>query len=340
MNIISEKTIITPEKLKENFFLSKNDEINILNNRKIISNIIHRYDKRLLVVCGPCSIHDTKAALDYGDRLSSLVSKYKDKLYIVMRVYFEKPRTSFGWKGLINDPYMDESFDIETGLKIARGLLIELVKMKLPLATETLDINTPQYIGDLFSWAAIGARTTESQIHRELASGLSMPVGFKNSTDGNFTHAINAIKTASMTHHFIGINQSGQVSVFHTNGNPNCHMILRGGKKPNYYPEDIINCEQQMKKVHLLPAIMIDCSHGNSNKDYRLQPVVAKSVLQQIKQKNNSIIGIMLESNINAGNQSSEQPKNKIKYGISVTDACIDWESTDKLLYQFYHEIN
>ena len=249
-----------------------------------------------------------------------------------MRVYFEKPRTTVGWKGLINDPHMDGSFDVEGGLKIARRLLVELVNMGLPLATEALDPNSPQYLGDLFSWSAIGARTTESQTHREMASGLSMPVGFKNGTDGSLATAINAMRAAAMPHRFVGINQAGQVCLLQTQGNPNGHVILRGGKAPNYGPEDVAKCEKEMAQAGLKPSLMVDCSHGNSNKDFRRQPAVAESVVAQIKDGNRSIIGLMIESNIHEGNQSSEQPREAMKYGVSVTDACISWETTDALL--------
>ncbi len=250
-----------------------------------------------------------------------------------MRVYFEKPRTTVGWKGLINDPHMDGSFDVEGGLKIARRLLVELVNMGLPLATEALDPNSPQYLGDLFSWSAIGARTTESQTHREMASGLSMPVGFKNGTDGSSRlrpstpcapRRCRTVSSASTG--------AGQVCLLQTQGNPNGHVILRGGKAPNYGPEDVAKCEKEMAQAGLKPSLMVDCSHGNSNKDFRRQPAVAESVVAQIKDGNRSIIGLMIESNIHEGNQSSEQPREAMKYGVSVTDACISWETTEALL--------
>ena len=283
-------------------------------------------------MCGPCSIHDPEAAIEYARRFKTLAEEVSDSLYLVMRVYFEKPRTTVGWKGLINDPHMDGSFDVEGGLKIARRLLVELVSMGLPLATEALDPNSPQYLGDLFSWSAIGARTTESQTHREMASGLSMPVGFKNGTDGSLATAINAMRAAAMPHRFVGINQAGQVCLLRTQGNPDGHVILRGGKKPNYGPEDVAQCEKEMEQAGLRASLMVDCSHGNSNKDYRRQPAVAESVVAQIKDGNRSIIGLMIESNIHEGNQSSEQPRCDMKYGVSVTDACISWEVTDALL--------
>ncbi|BAH83388.1 3-deoxy-7-phosphoheptulonate synthase [Candidatus Ishikawella capsulata] len=339
VHISDEKILITPQELKIKFPLTRLQERQIAESRQIISNIIAGRDLRFLIVCGPCSIHDPEAAIDYATRLKNLSMQLQDKLYIVMRVYFEKPRTTIGWKGLINDPYMDNSCDMEKGLHIARQLLINIIEIGLPLATEALDPNSPQYLGDLFSWSAIGARTTESQTHREMASGLSMPVGFKNSTDGSLCTAINAMRAAAMPHRFMGINQSGQVCLLQTQGNPDGHVILRGGKLPNYEPEDVFHCEQEMLKAGLHPALMIDCSHDNSNKDFRRQPIVAQSVLQQIKDGNISIIGLMLESNLYEGNQSTDKPKEKMKYGVSVTDACIDWETTEKLLYMIYDNL-
>lgn len=332
VNIADEQILITPDQLKAEFTLTVEQEAQIAQSRKTISDIIAGRDPRLLVVCGPCSIHDPEAAIEYARRFKTLAEEVSDSLYLVMRVYFEKPRTTVGWKGLINDPHMDGSFDVEGGLKIARRLLVELVSMGLPLATEALDPNSPQYLGDLFSWSAIGARTTESQTHREMASGLSMPVGFKNGTDGSLATAINAMRAAAMPHRFVGINQAGQVCLLRTQGNPDGHVILRGGKKPNYGPEDVAQCEKEMEQAGLRASLMVDCSHGNSNKDYRRQPAVAESVVAQIKDGNRSIIGLMIESNIHEGNQSSEQPRCDMKYGVSVTDACISWEVTDALL--------
>ena len=332
VRIVDEKVLITPAELKQKLPLPQVLRGQIETHRREISDIIHKKDKRLLVVVGPCSVHDPLAALDYGKRLKALVDELKDELYIVMRVYFEKPRTTVGWKGLINDPKIDGSFDVEHGLHIARELLLELAELGLPLATEALDPMTPQYMADLFSWSAIGARTTESQTHRELASGLSMAVGFKNGTDGSLATAINAMKAASMGHSFIGINQNGQVNLLHTEGNPDGHVILRGGKVPNFAAEFVKECERELEKAGLESAIMIDCSHGNSNKDYRRQPAVAEEATNQIVNGNKSIIGLMIESHINAGNQSAEQPVSEMKYGVSITDACIDWETTDSLL--------
>ena len=332
VRIVDEKVLITPAELKQKLPLPQVLRGQIETHRREISDIIHKKDKRLLVVVGPCSVHDPLAALDYGKRLKALADELKDELYIVMRVYFEKPRTTVGWKGLINDPKIDGSFDVEHGLHIARELLLELAELGLPLATEALDPMTPQYMADLFSWSAIGARTTESQTHRELASGLSMAGGFKNGTDGSLATAINAMKAASMGHSFIGINQNGQVNLLHTEGNPDGHVILRGGKVPNFAAEFVKECERELEKAGLESAIMIDCSHGNSNKDYRRQPAVAEEATNQIVNGNKSIIGLMIESHINAGNQSAEQPVSEMKYGVSITDACIDWETTDSLL--------
>lgn len=252
-----------------------------------------------------------------------------------MRVYFEKPRTTVGWKGLINDPKIDGTFDVETGLRVGRKLCLELAELGLQLATEALDPMTPQYLADLFSWSAIGARTTESQTHRELASGLSMAVGFKNGTDGSLSVAINAMQSAAQGHSFIGINQKGQVNLLHTKGNPDSHVILRGGKTPNFEKQYVEECEIALRNAGLPKAIMIDCSHGNSNKDYRRQPLVAENALEQLLTGNRSIIGLMIESHLHAGNQSSDLPFAQMQYGVSITDACIDWQTTENLLTDF-----
>lgn len=339
VRIKSEQQLLTPDAIKTLLPLNLDLENQIAESRQNIVNILERKDPRLLIVCGPCSVHDPKSAIEYAHKLKKLADELSEHLFIVMRVYFEKPRTTVGWKGLINDPHMDSSFDIEYGLKKARKLLLDITEIGLPIATEALDPNTPQYIGDLISWAAIGARTTESQTHREMASGLSMPVGFKNGTDGNLDVAINAMKSASMSHRFVGVSQKGQVSVLQTQGNPHGHVILRGGKAPNFDAESVTNCEAQMSKAGLIANLMIDCSHGNSNKDYRRQTIVADSIISQIKSGNNSIIGVMIESNLHEGSQSSEQPKQDMKYGVSVTDACISWETTEQLLRQMSTEL-
>lgn len=333
IHIQSETVLITPSELKKLMPASENVEQFINESRQIISNIVHKKDPRFLVICGPCSIHDLDAAKEYAVKLKKLHDQYKDTLYIVMRVYFEKPRTTVGWKGLINDPHMDDSFDIETGLKQARELLLWISDLGLPIATEALDPISPQYIGDLFSWAAIGARTTESQTHREMASGLSMPVGFKNGTDGNLETAVNAMQSASSAHRFMGINQKGECALLQTSGNQDGHVILRGGGgKPNYDSLNVALAEKALANAGVKDILIVDCSHANSNKDYSLQPLVAKDVFHQIIEGNKSIIGIMLESHLNEGNQSADLPKNELKYGVSVTDACINWQTTSQLL--------
>lgn len=335
VNIKDEKVLLTPAELKAEFPLPAHLRTQIETSRKEIADIIHGRDKRKLIVIGPCSIHDTKAAIEYAHKLKALSDKVKDKLYIVMRVYFEKPRTTVGWKGLINDPNLDGTFDVEKGLRVARKLCLDLAEIGLPLATEALDPMTPQYLMDLFSWSAIGARTTESQTHRELASGLSMAVGFKNGTDGGLNVALHAIQASAQSHSFIGINQKGQVTLLQSKGNPDGHIILRGGKTPNFEKPFIEACEKALRDAGLPEAIMVDCSHGNSNKDYRRQPLVAQDVLEQLLAGNRSIIGLMIESNLNAGNQSSEQPFEAMQYGVSITDACIDWATSEAILTDF-----
>ena len=339
VNIIDEKVLLTPAELKAELPLSEHLRKQIETSRREISDIIHKRDPRKLIVIGPCSIHDPVAAIEYGKKLKTLADSVSDKLYIVMRVYFEKPRTTVGWKGLINDPKIDGTFDVETGLRVGRKLCLELAELGLPLATEALDPMTPQYLADLFSWSAIGARTTESQTHRELASGLSMAVGFKNGTDGSLSVAINAMQSAAQGHSFIGINQKGQVNLLHTKGNPDSHVILRGGKTPNFEKQYVEECEIALRKAGLLEAIMIDCSHGNSNKDYRRQPLVAENALEQLLNGNRSIIGLMIESHLHAGNQSSDLPFAQMQYGVSITDACIDWQTTENLLTDFAEKL-
>ncbi len=332
IHVNAEHVLITPEALRAELPLSEKGRDFVQQSRKTIADIIHKRDPRLLVISGPCSVHDVEAAKDYARQLKALHNKHKGSLFVVMRVYFEKPRTTVGWKGLINDPHMDGSFDVETGLRKARELILYLTELGLPLATEALDPISPQYLAEVFSWSAIGARTTESQTHREMASGLSMPIGFKNGTNGSLGVAVNAMQSAASPHHFMGINRQGQVALIQTIGNPDGHIILRGGKTPNYEAKSIAECEQALAKQGLEPGIIVDCSHGNSNKDYTRQPLVAKDVISQICAGNKSIIGIMLESNINAGNQSSDLPKEALAYGVSVTDACIDFSETAALL--------
>ncbi|EPA8368001.1 3-deoxy-7-phosphoheptulonate synthase [Vibrio fluvialis] len=339
INIVDEQILITPDALKDKLPLSDNARRFIRESRQTIADIIHKRDHRLLIVCGPCSIHDVEAAKEYAKRLKALSAQLKDQLYIVMRVYFEKPRTTVGWKGLINDPHLDGTFDIEHGLHVGRQLLVELAEMEIPLATEALDPISPQYLADTFSWAAIGARTTESQTHREMASGLSMPIGFKNGTDGSLSTAINAMQAASSSHRFMGINREGQVALLTTQGNANGHVILRGGKQTNYDSVSVAECEEELAKVGLDSALMVDCSHANSRKDYRRQPLVAEDVIHQIREGNQSIIGLMIESHLNEGNQSADLPLDQMAYGVSITDACINWASTEALLRHAHQEL-
>ncbi len=306
----------------------------VFNSRNALVSILDRKDKRLIVVVGPCSIHDIDAAKDYASRLKNLADDLSDVFHILMRVYFEKPRTTVGWKGMINDPNIDDTFQIDKGVHMARSLLIHLNEIGLPVATEALDPIMPQYLGDLISWTAIGARTAESQTHREIASGLSTPVGFKNGTDGSLSVAINAIKSAQNSHHFLGLNDLGQTTVYKTKGNRYSHVVLRGGPEPNFDKKSIALCEKKLKEAGLPSRIMIDCSHGNSNKDFNLQPVVAHSSIDQVLDYNHSIIGFMLESNIEEGNQQIPEDLSELKYGVSLTDACMNWETTEALLIE------
>ncbi|MCE8020016.1 3-deoxy-7-phosphoheptulonate synthase [Halomonas sp. MCCC 1A11036] len=333
LNVLSQDVLITPKALKNEIPLSETAERTVIEGRRTIQNILDGTDPRLLVVIGPCSIHDVDAALDYARRLRHLADEVKDSLYIVMRVYFEKPRTTVGWKGLINDPHLNGSFEIEEGLHIARRLLVELSELGLPLATEALDPISPQYLQDCISWSAIGARTTESQTHREMSSGLSSPVGFKNGTDGSLDVAINALQSVSHPHNFLGINQSGQVAIIRTRGNAYAHVVLRGGNgKPNYDSVSVALAEQELKKAEIKPNIMIDCSHANSNKDPALQPLVMDNVTNQILEGNRSIMGLMVESHIGWGNQKILDDHSQMQYGVSVTDACIDWPTTQEAI--------
>ncbi|MFW1677845.1 3-deoxy-7-phosphoheptulonate synthase [Pontibacter sp. JAM-7] len=333
LNIESTTVLMSPDTLKAELPLSEAAASAVMNGRDVVRDILDRKDPRLLVVVGPCSIHDTEAAIAYGKKLAALQEQVKDTLYLVMRVYFEKPRTTVGWKGLINDPHLNDSFEIEEGLHIARKLLIDLSELGLPLATEALDPISPQYIQDLIAWSAIGARTTESQTHREMSSGLSCAVGFKNGTDGSLDVAVNALKSVSAPHRFLGINAEGQVAIVHTRGNSYGHVVLRGGGgKPNYDSVNVALCEQALDKAGLAPNIMVDCSHANSNKDPGLQPLVADNVANQILEGNKSIVGLMIESNLGWGNQSIPDNLSDLQYGVSVTDACIDWAATEQCL--------
>lgn len=331
LNVASQQILITPEQLKQKLPISEAAKATVAESREIIRNILDGKDHRLFVVVGPCSIHDIDAAIDYANRLKKLADEVKDTLYIVMRVYFEKPRTTVGWKGLINDPHLNDTFKIEEGLSIGRKLLLDVAEMGLATSTEALDPISPQYMQDCISWSAIGARTTESQTHREMASGLSSAVGFKNGTDGGLEVAKNAIKSAAKPHRFLGINGQGQVAIIQTKGNAYAHIVLRGGSNgPNYDSVHISLCEAELEKAGIAKNIMVDCSHANSNKDPSLQPLVMDNVANQILEGNKSIVGLMVESNINAGNQGIPSDLSELKYGVSVTDGCIGWETTEK----------
>ncbi|MFM6905796.1 MAG: 3-deoxy-7-phosphoheptulonate synthase [Acinetobacter tjernbergiae] len=340
VNIKSIQTLITPAELKADLPLSETASQTVLQGRATVRNILDGNDKRLFVVIGPCSIHDVKAANEYADRLKELSEKVKDTLYLVMRVYFEKPRTTVGWKGLINDPDMNDSFNIEKGLHIGRGLLLELNEKGLPCATEALDPNSPQYYQDLISWSAIGARTTESQTHREMSSGLSSPVGFKNGTDGGLTVATNAMQSVKHGHSFLGLNENGQVAIINTNGNPYAHVVLRGGNgKPNYDASSVADAEAALAKAKVSNKIMIDTSHANSNKDPYLQPLVLKNITEQILDGNKSIVGIMVESHLKGGRQDIPENLCDLVYGQSVTDGCIDWDTTERALLEMHEAL-
>jgi 3-deoxy-7-phosphoheptulonate synthase len=340
LNINSNTALMTPAALKAQLPMSPQAQATVSSARQVVRNILDGQDKRLFVVVGPCSIHDIQAAHDYANRLKELAAKVSDSLYLIMRVYFEKPRTTVGWKGLINDPYLDDSFKIEDGLRIGRQLLLDLAEQGIPTATEALDPISPQYLQDLISWSAIGARTTESQTHREMASGLSSAVGFKNGTDGGLEVAMNALQSVSKPHRFLGINQDGAVSLVETTGNAYGHVVLRGGNgKPNYDSVSVALCEQALDKAKIAKNIMIDCSHANSNKDPALQPLVLENIANQIVDGNQSIVGLMLESNINWGAQSICEDLKQLQYGVSITDACMDWDTTEKAILALHDKI-
>ncbi len=332
VNVVSTEMLLTPAELHKRLPLTADARAAVVAGRETVEAILDRRDPRLFVVVGPCSIHDPAAAMDYARRLKALSDELGDTLYLIMRVYFEKPRTTTGWKGLINDPDMDDSFKIQKGLGVARQLLTDIAELGLPTGTEALDPISPQYLSDLITWAAIGARTTESQTHREMASGLSTPVGFKNGTDGGLAVAINALLSVSKPHSFLGIDGEGQCSIIRTRGNRYGHVVLRGGPKPNYDSVTIALCEQELAKNKLPANIVVDCSHANSSKKHELQPRVLNDVVNQIVDGNRSILGVMIESNLNAGNQPIPADLSQLKYGVSVTDACVDWETTERML--------
>ena len=330
---IKDITVLPPPEHLIRFFPISGTAVEglVASTRKRIQNIMSGKDDRLLVIIGPCSIHDPAAALDYAKRLKEQRDHYADTLEIVMRVYFEKPRTTVGWKGLINDPYLDESFRIDEGLRIARQLLIDINRLGLPAGSEFLDVISPQYLGDLIAWGAIGARTTESQVHRELASGLSAPIGFKNGTDGNIKIATDAIQAAAGGHHFLSVHKNGQVAIVQTQGNPDCHVILRGGKAPNYDAKSVENACQDLAKAGLLQSLMVDCSHANSSKQHQKQLDVAKDIADQIAQGSTRIFGVMVESHLHAGAQKftpGKDPVAGLQYGQCITDACLGWDDS------------
>ncbi|KAF1046414.1 3-deoxy-7-phosphoheptulonate synthase [Xylophilus sp.] len=334
---IQEITVLPPPEHLIRFFPIRGTatESLIAQTRRNIHEIIAGRDDRLLVVVGPCSIHDPKAAVEYAERLVEERRKYADTLEIVMRVYFEKPRTTVGWKGLINDPYLDESFRIDEGLRIARQLLIEINRLGLPAGSEFLDVISPQYIGDLISWGAIGARTTESQVHRELASGISAPIGFKNGTDGNIRIATDAIQAAARGHHFLSVHKNGQVAIVQTRGNKDCHVILRGGKAPNYDADSVATACQQLTAAHLPATLMVDCSHANSSKQHQRQIDVARDIAGQVAGGSCNIFGLMVESHLKAGAQKFSPGKDDVAalaYGQSITDACLGWDDSQDVL--------
>lgn len=323
--------VIPPETLHDEFPVDEVSSELVHGARELIQKILKAEDDRVLVVVGPCSIHDPKAALEYAKKLKPLIDELSDSLCIVMRVYFEKPRTTVGWKGLINDPDLDDSYHINKGLRLGRGLLLDLARQGVPTGTEFLDLISPQYIADLVSWGAIGARTTESQGHRELASGLSCPIGFKNSTDGGFKIAIDAVHAASSPHVFMSLTKKGHSAIFSTTGNEDCHIILRGGARPNYDKESIQHASEQLEKNGLKANLMVDCSHANSNKDYRRQTDICRNVAGQIADGDERIMGLMIESHLIEGRQDVI-PGKELTYGQSITDACISWEDTETLL--------
>lgn len=333
VRINKSKELLPPVAVLEKFPATESASSTTFRSREAITNILKGQDDRLLVIVGPCSIHDTEAAIEYGKRLKTLRDELNDDLEVVMRVYFEKPRTTVGWKGLINDPYLNDTFKINDGLRIGRKLLLDLTDMGMPTASEFLDMISPQYVADLISWGAIGARTTESQVHRELASGISCPVGFKNGTDGNIKIATDAIRSASSSHHFLSVTKYGHSAIIETAGNPDCHIILRGGKEPNYSADHVGDIKQQLASSGLAEKVMIDFSHANSAKQYQRQMVVSDDVSSQIAGGEQAIFGVMIESHLVEGRQDLVDGKAET-YGQSITDACIGWEDTEKVLRQ------
>ncbi len=337
LNILSAAPLVAPRELKRETPINEAQARTIAESRAVIRSIIRREDPRLLAIVGPCSIHDRKAAIEYAERLARLHREFSDRIYLIMRVYFEKPRTVLGWRGLITDPHLDGSYDIPHGLRVAREILLDIASLRLPAGSEMLDPIVPQYIDDLVSWASIGARTTESQIHREMASGLSMPVGFKNGTDGSYGGAVNALKSSAGSHSFIGIDQNGKTCVLRTRGNPDGHIISRGGaSRPNYNAEDIDEAVALLREAALKPAILVDCSHGNSRKKHVNQEAVLDRVVAQCAKPDSPIIGFMIESNLFEGNQRIPSDLDRLAYGVSITDECVGWETTERMLRYAY----
>jgi len=340
VNVLSSDLLATPEEVKRQLPMTDRAADVVFKSRAVIRAILERRDQRLFIVIGPCSIHDVVAAREYAGRLRELAAEVESTMVLIMRVYFEKPRTTVGWKGLINDPDLDDSFHIEKGILLARELLLHVAELGLPAGTEALDPIMPQYLSELITWTAIGARTTESQTHREMASGLSTPVGFKNGTDGSLATSINALQSVRHPHHFLGITQQGQSAVFRTRGNAHAHIVLRGGGgRVNYDAVSIAVAERELTTAGLPANIVVDCSHGNSNKDPSLQPLVAENCVMQIVDGNRSIVGLMLESHLKAGSQPIPKDLGKLEYGMSITDPCIDWDSTAKLLHKLHQAL-
>ena len=340
INVVEIVRLKPPRVIKSELPMTESANHTVVESRAVLRRILKREDPRLLVVVGPCSVHDPKGALDYAHRLARLREEVKDRLFIVMRVYFEKPRTTVGWKGLINDPHLDGSNDIEAGLRIGRRLLLEIAELGLPAATEFLDSIVPQYISDLVTWAAIGARTTESQTHREMASGLSMPVGFKNGTDGGLQIALDAMQASRTPHSFLGVDQDGFTSIVRTKGNPFGHVVLRGGRaRTNYDAASIAEAVTSLSKAGQEPVLMVDCSHANSNKQHRQQEEVARNVVSQRAEGNKALIGLMIESYLEEGNQPVIGNRAELKYGVSITDACVNWTTTERILREAHQKL-
>jgi 3-deoxy-7-phosphoheptulonate synthase len=334
LRVVATEPLTPPAELKRELAADDTHYAVVVRARETVRAILAGTDPRLLAVVGPCSIHDPEAALDYAHRLRALADAVGERLFLVMRVYFEKPRTTIGWKGLINDPHLNGTHDMHTGLRLARRLLLDIAALGLPAGTELLDPITPRYLADLLSWAAIGARTTESQTHREMASGLSMPVGFKNSTAGNLQVAVDALASARHPHTFLGITEEGRTAVVHTRGNPDTHIILRGGRRPNYDAASIAECQALLARAGLPARVLVDCSHAQTGKDYTRQPEVLADLVRQVRGGTRAIMGFMLESNLGAGSQKLLGGREGLRYGVSITDACIDWETTARCLLE------